>query len=156
MMVRSCALKAFTQKPRSFATLRMTKAHGVRTGAGAVGFGARVKLHDRAGDTMIEVLAALLIVVLATLLLATMSVTAVNIINRSSAEMDKTYQVESGLAQAVANPGKPLPAGIAKSSAPVTLTVPGDSLSPLSLDVALFKSENGLLACYCIPPKAGA
>ncbi|MEG2037021.1 MAG: hypothetical protein RRZ93_03445 [Ruthenibacterium sp.] len=53
----------------------------------------RKRLRSRAGETLVETLSALLIIVFSSLILMTMSMTAANI-NRQTAEADKRFREE--------------------------------------------------------------
>lgn len=65
----------------------------------------RAKVCDTAGDTFVEVLIALFIAVVGATLLATMAMTATNIVTQSKAKMDSLYQQENALAQNVSYTG---------------------------------------------------
>lgn len=63
----------------------------------------RAKLHATSGDTLIEVLAALLLATLATVMLATMIAVSTNVTSQSETMLHELYQSQSAMAQGTAS-----------------------------------------------------
>lgn len=116
--------------------------------ASAKGKRIRAKLSSEAGDTLAEVLVALLVSVMAVTLMATMIMTATNVTSKNETRMAQLYAAQSALASKAAE---------TKQSNGMAATISGPASytsGPLKIDV--YRS-NGLL-CYeaYVTPESGS
>lgn len=91
------------------------------------------KLASTRGDTLIEVLSALLVAVMAVTLMATMIMTATNVTSKNETRMAALYAAQSSLS---------VPQDADKYGALSKVTISGGGLSSArSVDVTAYKSE---------------